>query len=260
MIIIYLNSIGSSDQIGELQSNGVHLLIRKDDVERQGAAEPISAITEASEFQFELVVFFLASAFHNHMGQPVLLPFLLHKLKKCLQAEAERQVIRIGVQAAVLDPQLLLVHYRADEDEVALFNQAVQLFDELPFRSAMGELEIPLLLTDLMLVQHHKVMAEVVKLELVERGYHFFAVVLLVENTKAENKDGISRVQRLHAMVAAFIDIDDEIAELTRRTGRPFGGRRILPCKQRKLRAHPHHGYLTAFKRQYSPPAAHSFQ
>lgn len=144
----------SSDQIGELQSHGVHLLIRKDDVERQGAAEPISAITEASEFQFELVVFFLASAFHNDMGQPVLLPFLLHKLKKCLQAEAERQVIRIGVQAAVLDPQLLLVHYRADEDEVALFNQAVQLFDELPFRSAMGELEIPLLLTDLMLVQH----------------------------------------------------------------------------------------------------------
>lgn len=77
------------------------------------------------------------------MGQSILLPFLLHKLEKCFQAKAELQMIRIGGQAAVLSSQLLLVHHCADEDEVALFNQAVQPFNELSFRSTMGELEIP---------------------------------------------------------------------------------------------------------------------
>lgn len=55
-----------------------------------------------------------------------------------------------------------------------------------------------------MLMQHHEVMSEVVEPELMKRGSHFLAVVLLIENTKAESKDGIGRVQRLHAMVAAF--------------------------------------------------------
>ena len=57
------------------------------------------------------------------------------------------------------------------------------------------------------------VMAEVVEFEFLKRRHHLFAVMPFIKYAKRENKYRIVRVNVLQAMVAAFIDINNEITE-----------------------------------------------
>lgn len=72
--------------------------------------------------------------------------------------------------------------------------------------------ESTLLLPNFVFVKHDKIMSKMVELELVKRWHHFFAVVPLVEHTEGEHENWIVGVQRLHAVVTAFVNIHDKVA------------------------------------------------
>jgi len=73
--------------------------------------------------------------------------------------------------------------------------------------------EVARFLANVAFVQYHEVVSEMVEFEPLQRRHDTVNVVLLVKNTKRQNKHRIAWVGRLNTVIATFIDINDEVAK-----------------------------------------------
>jgi hypothetical protein len=69
--------------------------------------------------------------------------------------------------------------------------------------------EHALFFPDLVFMEHDLVVTKVLELKHLQSGNHFLAVVAFVKNAERQNEDRILFVDGLHAVVAAFIDVND---------------------------------------------------
>ena len=115
------------------------------------------------------------------MRQQVLLTFLCKKVMESLQANVECDVVRIG-DFSIETAQSILVHDACNQDEVALHHDVREPSQKFfATRQMAQEGEIASLLANVGLVKDDAVVAEVVELELLDRGNDLFTVVPLVE-------------------------------------------------------------------------------
>ncbi len=106
--------------------------------------------------------------------------------------------------------QTPLIDHAADHDEVILFSDRSEVVEKTILVGLRGkDAERALLFPDLIFVENNLVMTKVLELKLLERRNDLLAVVALVKDAERQDKDGIICVDRLHAVVSAFIDIND---------------------------------------------------
>ena len=116
--------------------------------------------------------------------------------------------------------EAVLVDHAADQDDVGPVDDPAETVDETEFLGFIAELERAGFLAGFALVQDYDVVAEVVELELLERGDNFLAVVLLVEDAKCQHEQRVVGIHGLHAVIPALIDIDDEVTKAPGGRGR----------------------------------------
>lgn len=206
------------NEVCKLQPRRVGLLVGENDLERQRRAELVLTVANPAELQFKVLVLLFAAAFEDHVGLLGVLVLLDEELVECLKAEAEGEMV--GVAALdVAGAEAVLVDYTADEDEVGIVDDPAEAVDKAELFSFIGELERPGFFADFALVQDHDVVAEVVELELLERRDDLLAVMLFVEDAESQDEQRVVRIDGLHPVISALIDIDDEVAEAPRRCG-----------------------------------------
>jgi hypothetical protein len=112
-----------------------------------------------------------------------------------------------------------------DDREVGFLYQRVQsLHEAIPLFAALEKDEGRLLLSNIVLVQHDDVMAEMSELESLHPRNHGTCVVVLPEDAEVEHEDRIILVDRGQAMIPALIDVDDIVT--------PIHGKSLSPAEQ----------------------------
>jgi hypothetical protein len=90
-------------------------------------------------------------------------------------------------------------------------DQAREVGHERFVRRRLGQHgERPQLLADLPLMEHDLVVTPVFELQALKIGRHAGNVVLACHNHEGERKDRIVWINVVHAMVPAFVGVDDE--------------------------------------------------
>lgn len=106
-----------------------------------------------------------------------------------------------------------LVDNCGDDCKRGFFNRGINPLNERGAGLGVDEdSKIAMLLSDFVAVQNDRVVAPKLELEALDARHHDIDEIGLLENTECQRKYWKMAVDRLQAMVAAFIDIDDIIA------------------------------------------------
>jgi len=65
-------------------------------------------------------------------------------------------------------------------------------------------------------LQDYQIVPEPIEFQVLDTGHGCPHVICLPENAEGQNEQGVLRIDRLQAVVAAFVDVDDEVTEAHR--------------------------------------------
>ena len=115
---------------------------------------------------------------------------------------------------AVFFHMTLFVDDSRDDREVRRRDRAADPIEERGASAGRAQnMKIPMLLPNLVAVQHHAVMPPKVKFEPLECRVNAVDVRGLVHHAKGQHEHGMLLIDRREAVVAAFVDVDDVVAE-----------------------------------------------
>lgn len=147
------------------------------------------------------------------MGQAIPLSVLFQEILQPLQAKPDSEIVRT-CWATIGKPELSFLDDRGDDRELRLGYESSQVTHKvLTPRRVDQKLEGPLGLPDPPLVQDDHVVTEVFEFELLQRRNAVTQVQMLSKDAERQDEDGILPVDRIKAMVTAFIDVDDEFTK-----------------------------------------------
>lgn len=202
-----------------MKSRRIRLFVCENDLERERCSELVGSVANAAELEFEISVLLLATALEDDMGPFCVLVLLDEQLVERFKAKAQGEMIGV-ILLGKARPEPMLVDNATDQDEIAVLDDIAETAHKGELLRLIGEFELSSLLADLALVQDYDIVAEIVELELLERGNNLFAVVLFVENAEGQNEQRVIGVDIQHAVIAALINVDHEIAEAALRCSR----------------------------------------
>ena len=128
------------------------------------------------------------------------------------QAEFERDMIRVARRFARINHATLVDHAR-NKHELAGLDNPRKSADETVLCNLVWKPELTGLLADVSFVENDDVVAKLGEFERLKRWNDSPPVVGLLKDTEGQHEYGIGVVYRNHAVVAAFVDIDDVIAK-----------------------------------------------